>query len=64
MRNIVDEDGEIIAKAADDRTLTGGDHRLGVAASLSSGEIPANLCGLIPSSREVVIDIQFDALAT
>ena len=34
MRNIVDEAGEIIAKASDDHTLVGGHHRLAVAASL------------------------------
>jgi hypothetical protein len=34
MRNIVDEAGEIIAKATDDHTLVGGHHRLAVAASL------------------------------
>ena len=34
MKNIVDEDGEIVAKATDDRTLIGGHHRLAVAASL------------------------------
>ena len=34
MRNIVDEAGEIIAKASDDHTLLGGHHRLAVAASL------------------------------
>ena len=34
MRNIVDEAGEIIAKASDDHTLIGGHHRLAVAASL------------------------------
>ena len=34
MRNIVDEAGEIIAKATDDHTLIGGHHRLAVAASL------------------------------
>ena len=34
MRNIVDDAGEIIAKAADDHTLIGGHHRLAVAASL------------------------------
>ena len=33
MKNIVDEDGEIIAKATDDHTLIGGHHRLAVAAS-------------------------------
>jgi hypothetical protein len=47
MRNIVDEDGEIIANATDDHTLIGGHHRLAVAASLGqknySGKIPANL---------------------
>ena len=67
MKNIVDEDGEIIAKATDDHTLIGGHHRLAVAASLGqkcSGKIPANPCGLIPSSREVLIDIQPDAQAT
>ena len=49
MRNIVDEAGEIIAKASDDHTLVGGHHRLAVAASLGqklfwkdSGE-PVNL---------------------
>ena len=34
MKNIVDEAGEIIAKATDDHTLIGGHHRLAVAASL------------------------------
>ena len=34
MRVIVDETGEIIAKATDDHTLIGGHHRLAVAASL------------------------------
>ena len=34
MRNIVDEAGEIIAKATDEHTLIGGHHRLAVAASL------------------------------
>ena len=34
MRNIVNEDGEIIAKATDDHTLVGGHHRLAAAASL------------------------------
>jgi len=46
MKNIVDEAGEIIAKATDDHTLIGGHHRLAVAASLGqncSGKIPANL---------------------
>ena len=45
MRNIVDEAGEIIAKASDDHTLLGGQHRLALAASLEncSGKIPANL---------------------
>jgi hypothetical protein len=34
MRDIVNEDSEIIAKATDDHTLVGGHHRLAVAASL------------------------------
>ena len=34
MKNIVDEDGEIIAKATEDHPLIGGHHRLAVAASL------------------------------
>jgi hypothetical protein len=34
MKNIVNEAGEIIAKATDDHTLVGGHHRLAVAASL------------------------------
>jgi len=33
---IVDETGEIIAKATDDHTLIGGHHRLSVAASLGT----------------------------
>jgi hypothetical protein len=33
MRSIVDETGEIIAKATDDHTLVGGHHRVAVAAS-------------------------------
>ena len=40
MKIIVDEAGEIIAKATDDHTLIGGHHRFAVAASLG---IPANL---------------------
>ena len=40
VKNIVDEAGEIIAKATDDHTLIGGHHRFAVAASLG---IPANL---------------------
>ena len=67
MRNIVDEVGEIIAKATDDHTLIGGHHRLAVRpASVEncSGKIPGNLCSLIPSSREVLIEIQLDAHAT
>ena len=35
MKIIVDEAGEIIAKATDDHVLIGGHHRLAVAASLS-----------------------------
>ena len=49
MRNIVNETGEIIAKATHDGTLVGGHHRIAVAASLGqkllwqdSGE-PVNL---------------------
>ena len=34
MKIIVDEAGEIIAKATDDHTLIGGQHRLSVAVSL------------------------------
>jgi hypothetical protein len=34
MRNIVNETGEIIAKASQDGTLVGGHHRIAVAASL------------------------------
>jgi hypothetical protein len=34
MKTIVDEAGEVIAKATDDHTLIGGHHRLAVAASL------------------------------
>ena len=64
MKNIVDEAGQIIAKTTDDHALIGGHHRLAVVASLGqklfwkdSGE-PVKL---IPSSREVLIDIQLDA---
>ena len=31
-KNIVDEDGEIVAKATDDHTLIGGHHRLAAAS--------------------------------
>ena len=34
MKVIIDESGEIIAKATDDHTLIGGHHRLSQAASL------------------------------
>jgi hypothetical protein len=34
VRNIVDEEGEIIAIVTDDHTLIGGHHRLALAASL------------------------------
>jgi hypothetical protein len=34
MRNIVNEAGEIVAKATHDGTLVGGHHRIAVAASL------------------------------
>ena len=46
MKVIVDEAGEIIAKATDDHTLIGGHHRLSLAAASVkgfSGETPANL---------------------
>jgi hypothetical protein len=46
MKTIVDEAGEIIAKATDDHILIGGHHRLAVSpASVKncSGKIPANL---------------------
>jgi hypothetical protein len=33
MRNIVNENGEIVAKATRDGTLVGGHHRIAVAAS-------------------------------
>ena len=61
MRNIVDEVGEIIAKATDDHTLIGGHHWPPASVKSCSGRIPANQCGLIPSSREVLSDIQLDA---
>ena len=35
MRNIVNEDGEIIAKATKDGTLVGGHHRIIAAGSLN-----------------------------
>ena len=35
MRNIVNEDGEIIAKATKEGTLIGGHHRIMLAGSLS-----------------------------
>ena len=34
MRNIVNEAGEVIAKASDDHTLVGGQHRIMLASSL------------------------------
>jgi len=46
MRNIVNEDGEIIAKATKDGTLVGGHHRIlngGQLYQKCSGKIPANL---------------------
>jgi len=46
MRSIVDEVGEIIAKATDDHTLIGGHHRLRwrpASVENCSGKIPANL---------------------
>ena len=41
MKIIVDEAGEIIAKATDDHTLIGGHHRLAVAASLGQKTVLA-----------------------
>jgi hypothetical protein len=47
MKNIMDETGEIIAKAADDHTLIGGHHRLSrwrpALAKSCSGKTPASL---------------------
>ena len=46
MKVIVDEAGEIIAKATDDHTLIGGHHRLSwrpASVKGFSGETPANL---------------------
>jgi hypothetical protein len=37
MKVIVDETGEIIAKASDEHTLIGGHHRLSLEASLGKG---------------------------
>jgi hypothetical protein len=34
MKNIVNQDGEVVAKTTDDGTLIGGHHRLSVAASI------------------------------
>jgi hypothetical protein len=59
MRNIVDEAGEIIAKATTDHTLVGGttaSRWRPAAVENCSGKIPANLWSLIPSSREVLIE--------
>jgi hypothetical protein len=58
MRNIVNEDGEIIAKATKDGTLVGGFHRIMMAGSLcqklfwqDTGE-PVKLDALMhPNSR-------------
>ncbi len=64
MKIIVDEVGEIIAKASDDHILIGGHHRLAVAASLGkrvfwrdTGE-PVKLDLLFGSIMEVLLDIQ------
>ena len=72
MKNIVDEAGEIIAKATDDHTLIGGHHRLAVAASLGqqlfwkdTGE-PVRLGPFFKEIRidsQVRIDIRLDAKA-
>ena len=68
MKVIIDEDGEIIAKATDDHTLIGGHHRLSVAASLGkrlfwrdTGE-PVKL-DLFFKLMEVLFDIQPEPLA-
>jgi hypothetical protein len=34
MKNIVNKEGDVIAKTTDDGTLIGGQHRLSVAASM------------------------------
>jgi hypothetical protein len=67
MKIIVDEAGEIIAKATDDRTLIGGHHRLAVAASLGkrlfwrdNGEPVKNSSSSI---MEALFDIQPEPLA-
>ena len=69
MRNIVDEAGEIIAKATDDHTLIGGHHRLAVAASLGkklfwkhTGE-PVKLDPFFKGSSEIQPDAPASAPA-
>ena len=69
MRDIVDETGEIVAKAADDHTLIGDasppPRRWRPASVKTVLERYRRACGsLIPSSREVCIYIQLDAKAT
>jgi hypothetical protein len=74
MRNIVDEVGEIIAKATDDHTLIGGHHRLAVAAShgrklfwKDTGELPAAIAAYALNwlcscaKRRAILDRQFHA---
>src|SRR6476469_4409798 len=67
MKIIVDEAGEIIAKATDDHTLIGGHHRLSVAASLFKRLFwrDTGVLSLISSSSimEVLFDIQPEPLA-
>src|SRR6476660_6370032 len=67
MKIIVDEVGEIIAKASDDNILIGGHHRLAVAASLGkrvfwrdTGE-PVKIS--FSSIMEVLLDIQPEPFA-
>jgi len=59
MRNILNEDGEIIAKATKEGTLLGGHHRIMVAGSLGqklvwqdTGE-PVKLDALMHPNRQI-----------
>jgi hypothetical protein len=54
MKMIVDEASEIIAKATDDHTLIGGQHRLAVAASLGIMEILFDIQPELIAERLVV----------
>ena len=70
MKVIIDEAGEIIAKATDDHTLIGGQHRLSQAASLGkrlfsgpdTGE-PVETSITSSSITEVHFDVQPEPLA-